>query len=38
VRVMESVPAVRVYLEQLGDERAMDTQIWLDDAAFDDAG
>jgi CRP-like cAMP-binding protein len=37
-RVMESVPAVRAYLERLGDERAMETQLWLDDGAFDDAG
>jgi CRP-like cAMP-binding protein len=29
-RLMASVPALRAYLENLGDERAMDTRMWLD--------
>jgi hypothetical protein len=30
---MSSVPALRGYLESLGDERAMDTAMWLDASA-----
>jgi CRP-like cAMP-binding protein len=36
-RLIESVPALRTYLEGLGDERAMDTRMWLDNAAIGDA-
>jgi hypothetical protein len=32
-RLMTSVPALRSYLESLGDERAMDTAMWLDSSA-----
>jgi CRP-like cAMP-binding protein len=32
-RLMSSVPALRSYLESLGDERAMDTAMWLDSSA-----
>lgn len=35
-RLIESVPALRGYLEGLGDERAMDTRMWLDNAAIGD--
>jgi CRP-like cAMP-binding protein len=35
-RLIESVPALRAYLEGLGDERAMDTRMWLDNAAVGD--
>jgi cAMP-dependent protein kinase regulator len=32
-RLMASVPQMREYLETLGDERALDTRLWLDTAA-----
>ena len=32
-RLLSSVPQMREYLETLGDERAMDTRLWLDVAA-----
>jgi CRP-like cAMP-binding protein len=32
-RLIHSLPALRSYLEGLGDERAMDTRMWLDNAA-----
>jgi CRP-like cAMP-binding protein len=32
-RLIQSLPALRTYLEGLGDERAMDTRMWLDNAA-----
>jgi CRP-like cAMP-binding protein len=35
-RLIESVPTLRAYLEGLGDERAMDTRMWLDNAAIGD--
>jgi serine/threonine-protein kinase len=35
-RLIESLPALRTYLEGLGDERAMDTRMWLDNAAIGD--
>jgi CRP-like cAMP-binding protein len=35
-RLIESVPTLRTYLEGLGDERAMDTRMWLDNAAIGD--
>lgn len=37
VRLVESLPALRTYLEGLGDERAMDTRMWLDNTAIGDA-
>ncbi|MFM2420172.1 MAG: hypothetical protein RL385_4895, partial [Pseudomonadota bacterium] len=36
VRLMDTVPALRTYLEGLGEERAMETQLWLDDAVIND--
>jgi CRP-like cAMP-binding protein len=36
VRLMDTVPALRRYLEGLGEERAMETQLWLDDAMIND--
>jgi CRP-like cAMP-binding protein len=35
-RLVESLPALRSYLEGLGDERAMDTRLWLDNTAIGD--
>jgi CRP-like cAMP-binding protein len=35
-RLIESLPALRSYLEGLGDERAMDTRMLLDNAAIGD--
>jgi cAMP-dependent protein kinase regulator len=35
-RLVESLPALRAYLEGLGDERAMDTRMWLDNTAIAD--
>jgi CRP-like cAMP-binding protein len=35
-RLIESVPTLRAYLEGLGEERAMDTRMWLDNAAIGD--
>ncbi len=32
-RLMSSVPALRAYLETLGDERTMETRMWLDGSA-----
>ncbi|HEX6240301.1 MAG TPA: cyclic nucleotide-binding domain-containing protein [Polyangiales bacterium] len=32
-RLIQSLPALRAYLEGLGDERAMDTRMWLDNPA-----
>jgi CRP-like cAMP-binding protein len=36
-RLIDSLPALRTYLEGLGDERAMDTRMLLDNAAIGDA-
>jgi CRP-like cAMP-binding protein len=36
-RLIEGLPALRAYLQGLGDERAMDTRLWLDNAAVGDA-
>lgn len=35
-RLIEKLPALRSYLEGLGDERAMDTRMWLDMGSGDD--
>jgi CRP-like cAMP-binding protein len=35
-RLVDSLPALRTYLEGLGDERAMDTRMWLDNTAVGD--
>ena len=35
-RLIEKLPALRAYLEGLGDERAMDTRMWLDGGSDDD--
>lgn len=35
-RLIEKLPALRAYLEGLGDERAMDTRMWLDVGGADD--
>jgi CRP-like cAMP-binding protein len=35
-RLVESLPTLRTYLEGLGDERAMDTRMWLDNTAVGD--
>lgn len=35
-RLIEKLPSLRAYLEGLGDERAMDTRMWLDSSSDED--
>jgi len=35
-KLIETLPALRAYLEGLGDERAMDTRMWIDMGGADD--